>query len=359
MDEEKQLEQNNIDNKLKEAINDELSTYINTDNSEKITSGQQVKIPLEGVKSLKDFGIEENETTESPKIIKPIIRTYKSDAENTIKSGHISSINMAIAESNKMLRKSREEDIESEIKKTKLNKTLIIAGSIFIIGGILAIAIPYVLLNREYNDNVVTEENTEKTLITTDLSEKINIKDLNLNRINTTLKERVSQSSTKLGQIKNFYLTEGEDEKETIITSANFLKLIKTSTPLEIQRTLQTQYMFGMHNFNGNQKFLILKFGSYDIAYSGMLSWETNLWQDFKEIFDLRSEDTATQNYGIEIKKFQDAFFSNKDCRVVKNSSGEIIFLYSIINDETIVITTNVNTLREIINRTNKISVVQ
>ena len=117
--------------------------------------------------------------------------------------------------------------------------------------------------------------------------------------------------------------------------------------------------MFGMHNYNGNQTFLILKVGSYDTSFSGMLKWETNLWQDFKELFNLKSDMPVSDNsYAIEVKKFQDATFDNKDCRIVKDSSGNIVFLYSIIDENTIVITTNTGTLREIISRINKARVV-
>ena len=366
MEEEKGLEQNNIDNKVKEAINKELSAYMNPDNSN--TEAKQNSLSAEVTDSLKNLGLNKEKTTEAPKeiskVVRPIIRTYRSDAEETIKSGHISSINIAIAESNKMLKKSQEQQgIDPEIKKIKINKTLLITSILLIFGGALAIGIPYFIVNRENNKNVAPEENISKSIITADLTEKINIDDLNLDRVSTTLKERVDQSSTRLGQIKNIYLTEGQGESEAVITSTKFLNLIKANIPPEIERTLKPQYMFGLHNFGTNQRFLILKTGSFDVTYSGMLSWENDLWQDFKEVFALDSGEvenstTTTKDFGIEIKKFQDAIFSNKDCRVVKNTSGEIIFLYSIVDQNTVVITTNVNTLKELISRINKATTV-
>ena len=58
--------------------------------------------------------------------------------------------------------------------------------------------------------------------------------------------------------------------------------------------------------------------------------------------------------YGIVVMLQPDIIFNNKDCRVVKNSLGEVIFLYSIVDKNTVVITTNVNTLKELINRINR-----
>ena len=135
--------------------------------------------------------------------------------------------------------------------------------------------------------------------------------------------------------------------------------------------------MFGMYNYDGNQEFLILKVNSYDTAFSGMLLWEANLWQNFKNLFGLSVNTSSAQTNGvtststsissssvptnltdqgssaIDTMKFQDAQFDNQDCRVIKDASGKIIFLYSIINQNTIVIATSPDTLREIVSRIN------
>jgi hypothetical protein len=266
---------------------------------------------------------------------------------------------MALAENRKMMGKISQTDIE--VKKTKINKNILIISLVLIIGGILTFLIPNFLIQMEYGEKEPPIETvSSKPIMTVDVEEKMNIKDINLNRVSTTLKERVEQSSTRLGQIKNIYLTEGEGVEEKLISSSHFLNLIKATVPAEIQRTLKDPYMFGLHNYNGNQTFLVLKVGSYDTTFSGMLYWETNLWQDFKEIFNLSSDNitSTTSSFVIEVKKFQDSTFNNKDCRVVKNSSGEIIFLYSIIDENTIVITTSTDTLKEIINRVSKARIV-
>jgi hypothetical protein len=231
---------------------------------------------------------------------------------------------------------------------------------VLIVGGGLTFLVPQFLLQMKYGEKKVPVETVDsKPIMTVDISEKINLKDIDLSRVSTTLKERVLQSKTNLGQIKNIFFTEGDGVDEKLITASTFLTLIKSNIPSEIQRTLKDPYMFGLHNYNGNQKFLILKVGSYDTTFSGMLYWETNLWQDFKELFDLKSENSTPENsFAIEIRKFQDATFDNKDCRVIKDSGGNIIFLYSIIDENTIVITTSTDTLKEIINRVSKARVV-
>jgi len=359
MDENQKKQQNDTDQKTKETIVSQLDSFINPSdrtkkNNDAVSyySGSEIKTePLIKIN---------NAATDSTaqKQNKPIIRTYKSDVEETIQTGHISSISMAMAENKKMMGPIKQTEVET--KKDKVNKSILIISILLICGGALTLLIPKLLIQMKYQEKTAPVETvSSEPIMTVDLEEKINIKDINLNRVSTTLKERVGQSATQLGQIKNIYLTEGEGTAEKLITSNNFLELIGVSIPSEIQRTLKDPYMFGLHNYNGNQSFLILKVGEYDTAFSGMLHWETTLWRDYKELFNLQKIDVASSSsLPTETIKFQDAAFNNKDCRVVKNASGNIIFLYSIIDQNTIVITTSTDTLREIINRISRAKII-
>ncbi|MFH1454816.1 MAG: hypothetical protein ABIF22_00615 [bacterium] len=360
MDEEKKAEQNNIDFKTKETIANQLDSFINPTEKSKNRGINAVSYYSESeIKTEPLIKVADIPTPEEPKKQnRPIIRTYKSDVEKTIQTSHISSINIAMAESRKMMEQAKR--TEAEAKNTGINKNILIISLVLIFGGVLTFLIPQVLIQLQSGQKTVPAEIvSSKPIMMADLEEKMNIKDINLGRLSTTLKERVEQSSTKLGQIKKIYLTEGEGVGEKLITSSKFLELAKINVPSEIQRTLKSPYIFGLHNYNGNQRFLILKVGSFDTTFSGMLYWETTLWQNFKELFGLQTENSTSSNlFAIEIKKFQDATFNNKDCRVVKNVSGNIIFLYSIIDENTIVITTSTDTLKEIIKRISSARVV-
>ncbi len=354
MDEDRKIELNTAELEAKRAAEMQLNSYINPikiPNSGDTNVSETSSIPRpEPLIKISDIPAQ----TEPEKQTRPIIRTYKSDVEGTIQTGHLSSINIAMAENRKMLGQARFADIE--VKKSKLNKIILIVSLVLVFGGLLIFFIPQLLIQLKYGEKAAPVETvSSEPIITVDLQDKINLKDINLNRISTTLKDRVDESATKLGQIKNIYLTEGEGVNEKLITASKFLQLIGASVPASIQRTLKAPYMFGLYNYNGNQRFVVLKVGSYDTTFSGMFTWETTLWQDFKELFGLQTDNSSSGNtFSIEIKKFQDATFNNKDCRVVKDQSGNIIFLYSIIDQNTIVITTSTDTLREIMNRISK-----
>jgi hypothetical protein len=361
MDEEQKTEPKIIEElKEKAAIESQLDSYINPSEAPKTNSNiipeQTPEIKAEPLIKIKDES--EIPPPEIKKQTRPIIRTYKSDVEETIQAGHISSINIALAENKKMIGQERKTEVGT--KKQGINKIIIIISLILVFGGALTIFIPQLLINMQFGPKKVPVETiSSQPIITADLEEEINLDTINQNRLSTTLQERVDESSTQLGQLENIFLTEGTSTNEKLVTASEFLQLINADVPSQIELTLKDPYMFGLYNYNGNQRFLILKVGDYDTAFSGMLSWETDLWQNFKELFELPDNSALYSSSSLSTAiKFQDYTIDNKDCRVVEDSSGNIVFLYSIIDQNTIVITTSVNTLEEIINRVSKARVV-
>ena len=115
MDEEKKVEQNNIDQTTKETIANQLNSFINpgekiknTTNSVSYYSGSEIKTePLIKVSSTETAAMPQKQN-------RPIVRTYKSDVEETIQSGHISSINMAMAQNKKMMSQVAQTEIETK-----------------------------------------------------------------------------------------------------------------------------------------------------------------------------------------------------------------------------------------------------
>ncbi len=339
-----------LDTKLRDEIGDELNGFVNP--QEKKTGSVSPIIPNEvpAFKSVPtDYSSAINKLDTTGTIKKPIIRTYKSDVEETIQSGHLSSVNIAISQNQRMMKNIQTPTVATD-KKSWVNKSVLIASIILILSGMLAVFLPYYFVQKQNPNTPAPITIVSKNLITPNIEERINLKDINQNRVALTLKERVDQSAVDLGQIKNFLLVEGEATNETIVTAQDFLSLIKASVPLDLQRTLKPEYMFGMYSFNGSQEFLILKVGAFDVAFSGMFNWEADLWQNMKPLFGLTDTFSTSTPSGTE-KKFQDAAFFNKDCRVIKDASGKIVFLYSIVDENTIVIASSPDTLKEIIAR--------
>jgi hypothetical protein len=127
--------------------------------------------------------------------------------------------------------------------------------------------------------------------------------------------------------------------------------------PEILKRTLLPDFMVGTFSFGKNLPFIILKTSYFENAYAGMLSWENDLEKDFQVLFRLTGYQTAggilAELTPTTIKKFSDSVIVNKDVRILKDETGQIMLLYGIIDKETIIITVNDTAFKEILTRLN------
>jgi hypothetical protein len=112
-----------------------------------------------------------------------------------------------------------------------------------------------------------------------------------------------------------------------------------------------------------------LRVDSYQQAYSGLLAWEPSMQQDLLPLFsrhpsphlppaDTQASSTAATSTPTTTPEFLQTGFvdqvvENHDARVILNSTGDILLLWTFLDRNTVVITTNDATLREIIRRSN------
>ncbi|PIP87342.1 hypothetical protein COW81_00795 [Candidatus Campbellbacteria bacterium CG22_combo_CG10-13_8_21_14_all_36_13] len=173
------------------------------------------------------------------------------------------------------------------------------------------------------------------------------------------LKELRGSTLGQLGTATQFYFTKKVSDAKTILNFTNFLDLFSITAPSILTRNISSDFVFGMHVYDGNQPFIVLKSNSYGNSFAGMLEWEKTLEKDMKGILILNNpsiEGTATTTADL-LKKhpFKDKVILNRDTRVMLDDNGELMMLYSFINSETIVMTTNEGTLKDIIGRVERI----
>ena len=115
-------------------------------------------------------------------------------------------------------------------------------------------------------------------------------------------------------------------------------------------RSLGPKFMLGVHVFNGNSSFLILKTDFYENAFLGLLKWENEMPEDLLPPLGVKL--TNENRYLLDVG-FRDITIKNIDSRAILDQSGKAILIYSIPNKDTIVITTGEDTLSEVVNRLN------
>jgi len=163
----------------------------------------------------------------------------------------------------------------------------------------------------------------------------------------------------QLGTATQFYFTKNISDSKTILNFTNFLGLFDMTAPSILIRNTSPDFVFGMHVYDGNQPFIVLKSTSYGNSFAGMLEWENTLERDMKGILILSNTDSrgATSTTAELLRKhpFKDKVILNRDTRVMLDDDGELMMLYSFINSETIIMTTNEGTLKDIIGRIERI----
>ena len=88
-----------------------------------------------------------------------------------------------------------------------------------------------------------------------------------------------------------------------------------------------------------------------------MLSWEQNLLSDIGPLFGISVRDILGKAASTTSEALQntlavkDVIIKNKDVRAIFDPKKEIIFLYSFIDKETLVLTTSEDTLRFLIGK--------
>jgi len=134
-------------------------------------------------------------------------------------------------------------------------------------------------------------------------------------------------------------------------TEALLLKL-EARAPNVLVRALDPAFTFGIHGQRGIQPFIIVPVHSYDHARGGMLEWEKHILDDIGPIFNVNPQKlslevgtSSAEALAVHLR-LKDVITRNKDARALFDADGAILFLYIFLDKETLVITTNEDTLR-------------
>ncbi|MDO8483230.1 MAG: hypothetical protein Q7S86_05440 [bacterium] len=288
---------------------------------------------------------EEENTAAANAAPKPL-RTYQSDVEAMLKQGEGSLAKIAIAENDRRIRSGLSTEEPEKPERTKL--VLGISLGLIILGaGTLGFL--YLFRNTEQGPVPLTEETP--TIIVTDIEKDFDIKGLSRDRLLETLGNEQRGNESALSSVVGFRLMEGTGKDVQTVTTSAFLKKLQAQAPDSLVRSFTPNFLFGLHILNVNHPFLIFKTGYYQNVYAGMLTWEKTIIDDLGPIFINPEPATAAETSDQILdrnKNFEDIVVKNRDTRALRNQDGKIIFLYSFPDKNTLVITTNADTLEKI-----------
>ncbi|MEI6528368.1 MAG: hypothetical protein WCO10_01705 [bacterium] len=286
----------------------------------------------------------------APSQSRPIIRTYKSDIQDIMKTDHVSSVNIAIAETEKMRSKIQSSVIE-EAKKESNITTVILTISLILV--IVAIGIIFLVFSGNTNPATQSQTVTPISLFTAERNQEINVASSTAMMLGTTIRTQIKNSTISVNSVENIFLTQNTTAGKTLLSTSDLVSVLNLTLPDILERSLTSDYMIGFFAFGQNLPFLILKTSSFENAYAGMLQWEKNIRSDLATIFSLPTE-TVSLTSQTNTKGFEDKVVANNDTRILKDNYGQTILLYSIIGKDTIIISTSEVSFKEVLARLNR-----
>ncbi|MEN9614333.1 MAG: hypothetical protein RLZZ347_640 [Candidatus Parcubacteria bacterium] len=271
------------------------------------------------------------------------IRTYESDVAEYVQVGNMSVSKMALAEQNRRIQ--REQVPQVEPTSNNSNKIIVISISILLFlaaGSIIA----YLFLGKSTDTTTSIRVGTTqiKTIILADVQKEIDTAIIDPTRFREVLINERKNTSLPLGKILTPFATKQEGQATVLVPVDQFMDMVGLRPGAQLSRSLDPEFMFGIHSYDGNQPFLILKTRSYGSAFTGMLEWEARLGDDLRDLFIDIPVGTSLPT------TWSDNVFENKDIRVLRDGTKTKL-LYSLIDKNTIVITTNEQTFKEILSR--------
>ena len=296
----------------------------------------------------------------------PRIRTFQGDVEAMMRKQPMSKAEIAIAENEKRIKREKEAERLTNAPSPFVNAAkiarppneielaprwnmkliVLVAAGVLFVAGIGTAASFFFAGNKP---PVVVEPKTQvpqSAAITLEEGES---------RAGTakTIWNGIKALSVPQSELRTIPIKIGAIEATT---EELFLKLA-VSAPSSLVRALGDTPIIGVHGFRGGQPFLLFSVSSYDFAFAGMLSWEQEMLNDIGPLFGIslreivgKASSTTAEALGNTIA-VKDVIIRNKDVRATFDPQGKIIFLYSFIDKQTLVLTTNEDTLKTLMNK--------
>ncbi len=269
------------------------------------------------------------------------IRTYSSDMAEAVREGKGSVVKIAMAEEEK-----RQREVANVSAKTPKNMLYIGGGITLLVVAIIVIIL--IATHKSTPTTVTPDVVTATTLVSSDQNRSVDVTNFSRNQVIKAIGSEVAAGAPSLGKILNLSLVETGTAGKVAISTDRFLTLMNMDTPATLRRSLDPTFMAGVYSFNGTDLFFIFKTNSHDVGFAGMLAWETKLFDDFYEVFNIPASGADSNLFG---KKFTDMVIKNHDARALLDANNKPVFFYTFLDETTIMIATSPDATTEALRR--------
>ncbi|MEK7613295.1 MAG: hypothetical protein AAB439_00230 [Patescibacteria group bacterium] len=261
----------------------------------------------------------------------PRLRTYASDMSRAIQSRG-ETLTSIVAAQQGAGERFKQEPVERNVARTRL---MIGGGIALILVGVGVVSLVVYLLGRGDGAEVPPPSGIIFANATKIIETEEGIPLANLLAVERDV------ALLSLGEIEHIVITSGG----VPLNATELASALGLAGPLARE---VTEVMVGIHAFDRNQPFIILRVSAYDRSFNALLEWEKEMGRGlgnfFKPVFGGRDAPNLV---------FTDQIIKNTDIRA---SQREWPILYAYPTRTLLVITTNEFTLREIMSRLSSVS---
>lgn len=256
------------------------------------------------------------------------IKTYRDYAVDSLKGKSTSLARMIIDEKKSQeIKSTRAITQKKNIFMLSISSVLIFLGVISLIGIIL-----FSLSKNNYINNSTILPII--SFVKYDSIKEIDLTVIDYSKMKEIMNNFIERTIIPSRDIKVLYFfIENENEPKRVVTAREFIKILDTRIPAQLDRTLLPDFTVGLKHFDSNLPFFIFKINSFDLAYVRMQEWEKTI------LFDLGP--FLKVNKRFYSQNFVDLNLHNIDTRVILNEEKEIVFGYSFLDMETLIFFTN------------------
>lgn len=296
-------------------------------------------------------------------VVKPLT-TYRGAIESIVKDQNVSILSIATAEAMRRGSQVDESSGGTEPKSSILKTIGLYALGFFLLAGASG-ALAYII-QRPTSVGIIGKQEPVTPFIAVDGTKDITIAaDTTRQSLMASLVAAKEATSLSLGLVSRLLVTVASSTPDgpilLPIDAQSFFTLISPNMPPALLRTIRPTYLLGVHVYKNNEPLLILSVDSYEQAYAGMIAWEPYLKQDLAPLFNtvaathIPEEGLASTTPSPDTRfiqtGFTDSIVENHDARVIQNTVGDITLLWTFLDRNTLVITTDTTAVREIISR--------
>jgi len=162
----------------------------------------------------------------------------------------------------------------------------------------------------------------------------------------------VQKTKVKRGGVEGIYLT----YNKKLIGLREFLSTIKSSfAPGDNRLFISDSFLMGVVNGATDASlssdkffFILLKVRSLTDVFDGIRAWENKMFFDLHGFFGL---DISSATNSLLTRGFEDSIVENKNARILYDDTRNIVMMYILANDNSVIITNSEIATYEIMRR--------